>query len=155
MPPRYLLAALLLTATAQAAPPKLPITANTYSNKAAIDGKAGIHDYPWDYAHSNGLTKDPHGPDTQFVADGLILDGDAPHCVNQQLTQIAGTAVTLKGSAIGRLSDVNVHTAINGVRVDATDAQLDHVNVDNIVKDSITVAGGGNDFIDISHVCGG
>ncbi len=152
---RVLSILLLLTASlAQAAPPKLPFTTATYVNKT-IAGKAAIHDYPWDYAHSNGVKPDIHGPDTPQVADGLILDGSAPRGAQLELKNIAGTALTLKGTAIGRLGDVNVHTAINGVRVDATDAQLDHVNVDNIVKDSITVAGGGNDFIDVSHVCGG
>ncbi len=137
----------------------LPITAQSYVNQPPIIGNAGIRDYPWDYAHSGGLNPDPHGPDTKFVSDGLIMSGGDWRVANQEISQVAGTGLILGGtqggvSLIGRASDVHVHSAINGVRFDGTDIQADHLNVDNIIRDGITVNGGGNCFINTSHVSG-
>lgn len=148
-----LLILLLLTATAQAAQPKLPITTASYSNKS-VDGKAGINPYPWDYANSHGVKPDPHGPDTAQVADGLILTGDELDSDHVKVSQVAGTGITQAGQT-STLDYFRVTSAINGYNLTGTDCHVGHGFIKNIVKDAFTVSGGGNDFLSSLHAWGG
>lgn len=130
----------------------------------AIDGAAGIRDYPWSYNQwhpqfdaTGKKVPDLTGPDCEQLADGVVLDGDEPAASNLQITQIAGTGLVIKNATqtIARASVIHVHSAINGVDVEATDARLDNLTMDNIVHESVSVHGGGNVFIDTAHVTGG
>lgn len=144
---------LLIAQSAHAAPPRLPITKESASN-VSIDGKANINPFPWDYANSHGVKPDPHGPDTKQVANGLILTGEEVDSDEIIANQVAGTAVAQAGNG-SSLSRVWVRSAINGLNITATDAHTNNVNIKNIVKDSVTVSGGGNNYLDVFHVWGG
>lgn len=135
---------------------KTLLTGNRIISPKPINGRANIRDYPWDYTHSpNGTaSKDLNGLDTIYVQDGVNLIGDRPLGRDIDVTQVAGTGIVLAGTTISYLQFSHVHSAIYGVRVDATDAKLREVDLDNIVKDALTVNGGGNTFIDGSHVSG-
>lgn len=120
----------------------------------SIDGAAGIRDYPWSYNQWH-QKPDVTGPDCPQLADGYVLDGFRPCGSHLSGTQIAGTIYVLKGSYLGCVERLYGKSAINGIRVEATDVQLRQINLENIIHESVTVLGGGNVFIDVSHVTGG
>lgn len=166
---RTLLAALLIASTAhaeqyatslqfpagQVAPALVPGNA---VHDMQIDGGATIRPYPWsrDQWHPEG-TPDPTGVDCPQLADGIVVDGDRATAEHVFLKNVSGNALVVNGSfgTVSRASRIEVHSARNGVDIEATDAQCEHLNIDNIVHESVIVRGGGNTHINVSHVTGG
>ncbi len=116
-----------------------------------VDGQATLRAYPFAYGPS-----DVHGQGLPRRADGLCVQGSGFVGERLRFYQIPGTAIIL-GSGSGtqagaygiydasfsRLSNIYVNLALNGIRVDAGDCQLNDINTNEIAFDALTINGPG------------
>jgi hypothetical protein len=131
----------------------------------AIDGRAEVRPYPWDYLE-RAPKPDLHGPDYQPRADGLCVQGNGFCGERLRFFQIPGTAIQLKsghggqGGAFGIfdnglsvLNEITINSALNGIVVDAGDSKLHGIYISGIVHDGLTMNGPGS-VVDVDHICG-